>query len=126
MSNELQSLLKLNFVITLILGIPLLFFPGTFLSAIDWAPVDPLLSRALGAALLSMSWITFRGIRTENKQAVRLLIEMQTLFCFLSGIGILRQLLLVNYPSMVWGVFGTLVGFAIFWFVAYLWHFSLQ
>lgn len=126
MSNELQSLLKLNFVTTLILGIPLLFFPGTFLNAIDWAPVDPLLSRALGAALLSMSWITFRGIRTENKQAVRLLIEMQTLFCFLSGIGILRQLLLVNYPSMVWGVFGTLVGFAIFWLVMYLWHFSLQ
>jgi hypothetical protein len=119
MSNGLASLFRLNAVITFVFGAPLLLFPGAFLGAFGWTPVDPILTRILGAALLAMTWSSFQVVRINNTSAGRVLIEMEALFCVLGGIGVLRQLLLVDYPLMVWSIFGILVIFGVFWILAW-------
>lgn len=120
MSDNLLALFKTNVVLTLVLGLTLLLFPGIFLTGIGWAPVDPILTRFLGAGLLAMAWSSFQGMRANSRVIARLVIEMQAIFYILAGVGALRQLLLVNYPIMVWGVFALLAGMAVAWVAFWL------
>ena len=115
MSGKLLAMLRVNIVITLLLGVILILFPGTFFAAIDWSPVDPLVSRILGAALLAMTWASIQSVRTNSKELTGVIVETQALFYTLAAIGILRQLLLVPYPTMVWGVFLLLVACSVGW-----------
>ena len=41
-------------ILTLVLGVCLLLAPGRFLDTFGWAPVEPILDRVLGAALLAL------------------------------------------------------------------------
>lgn len=120
MPDKFTALFQLNAVIALLFGLPLLLIPGRFLSAVGWAPVDPILSRILGAALLAFAWMSYRGMRANDVKLVRLIAEIQALFYILGGVSILRQLILVNYPTMVWSVFGILVVLGIAWIVLWL------
>ncbi|MBI5034701.1 MAG: hypothetical protein HZB51_29615 [Chloroflexi bacterium] len=115
MSGKLTAMLRVNIVVTVLLGGSLFLFPGMLLAAIGWAPVDPLLTRVLGAALLVMAWGSVQSIRTNSKELTGVIIEIEALFYTLAAIGILRQLLLVPYPTLVWLVFAFLVACSVGW-----------
>jgi hypothetical protein len=85
------------------------------LGLFGWSPVDPLLSRVLGAAVLAHAWSSFRVLRGSNPTTVAVLLEMEIVFTVLSGIGLLRHLLIANYPLMVWLVFALFAAFAVAW-----------
>jgi len=55
MSKALQITFFVHAIVALILGVPLLIIPGTFLGSIGWVTVDVLISRLLGAALLALA-----------------------------------------------------------------------
>ena len=118
MSRYLKILFPVHMVLAAILGALLLALPGRFLGWLNWAPVDPLLSRMLGAALLALAWGSFRGWRSDNPAQARILIELNIAFSALSAVGLLRHLLFANYPAIVWILFGGLVVFAAAWIVA--------
>jgi len=63
MSRLLKLALLIYGIVTFVFGAPLLLAPGRFLDFFGWAPVDPLLSRLLGAALLGMTWSALRAWR---------------------------------------------------------------
>ena len=107
----------------LFFGMGLLLAPGRFLGVVGWAPVDPLLSRLLGAALLGMAWMAWRMVRSTDHHLVSLGVEMFLIFNLLGSIGLLRHLLVANWPFMVWALCVVLLVFSLIWVMVW---FSLR
>jgi len=120
MAGWVRILFLVHMVVAAVLGALLLVAPGRFLGWLGWAPVDPLLSRVLGAALLALAWSSFRGWRARQWAQVAVLLELEAAFTILGAIGLLRHLLIANYPWMVWTLFAVLAAFAVAWVVARL------
>jgi hypothetical protein len=99
----------------LFLGALLLLIPGRTLLALGWAPIDPIISRILGAALLALAWSSFRGWRATDRSQVAIVLEMEAVYTVLGCVGLLRHLLFANYPVIVWAVFLLLLVFAAAW-----------
>jgi hypothetical protein len=106
--------------VSLILGAFLLFIPGRFLTSLGWAPIDPITSRILGAALLAMSWGDWRVQRSGDQAEASLWVEVHLAFTALAGVGVLRHLVAGRFPAIVWITFGLLAVFAVVWLVALL------
>jgi len=121
MSKWLRILFLIHAVVAVIGGLPLLLAPGRTLDLFGWTPVDPLLSRILGAALVALAWSSWRGWRGATQAQVALLIEVEAAFTVLTCIGLLRQMLGAHWPWYVWTLLGVFVVFAIAWVVA-LWE----
>jgi hypothetical protein len=115
MPKSLRYNFGVHALVALLLGAPLLLAPGRFLGLFGWAPVDPLISRVLGAALIALAWTSYRGYRAGSRGAVALLIEAEAVFCVLASVGILRQILGYNWPWYVWTMLVVFVAFAIAW-----------
>jgi hypothetical protein len=118
MSKLLKGAFLLQAVLAVLTGLPLLLAPGRFLGIFGWAPVEPLLDRLLGAALLAMAWTSIFAFRASNRSQVNILVQMQLIFCGLGALGFLRHLTTgAYYPPMVWTVFAVLATFTIVWAV---------
>ncbi|MFB0546312.1 MAG: hypothetical protein ACETWB_05330 [Anaerolineae bacterium] len=120
MSKLLKSTFLIHAVVGVLSGAPLLIAPGRFLQWIGWAPIDPIISRVLGAGLLALAWSSFRGWRATERAQVAILVEMEAVFTVLGCVGVLRHLLSAPYPLMVWIVFAILAIFAIAWIASLL------
>ena len=119
MSRALKTTFLVHSIVALILGLLLLLLPGRFLNLLGWAPIDPLSSRLLGAALIALSWGSFRGWQAVTRDQVKILLELEAVFTVLGSIGLLRHLLFAPYPLIAWVTFLFLAVFAIAW-VAFL------
>jgi hypothetical protein len=120
MPKALRYLFLIHAIVAVILGALLLIAPGRFLGWMGWAPVDPILSRVLGAALLAIAWSSFRGWQATARAQVTILIEMEVAFTVLACLGLLRHLLFAHYPLMVWALFAGFAIFAVAWIVSLL------
>jgi hypothetical protein len=115
MSSALRITFLIHTVVSLVFGALLLLIPGRFLQLLDWAPIDPIGSRLLGAALLALAWSSFRGwLATERKQ-VRIVVELEAVFTVLACVGLLRHLLFARYPIVVWVILAIFLIFAVVW-----------
>ena len=120
MSKSLKYTFLIHIVVSFIFGAALLLAPGRFLGLFGWAPIDPLISRLLGAALLALAWSSYRGWGASSYEQVSVLVEMEVIFTVFGSVGLLRHLLKGWYPCYVWSVFSILVVFAIAW-IYHLW-----
>ena len=120
MSKSLKYTFLIHVAVSLIFGAALLLAPGRFLGLFGWAPIDPLISRLLGAALLALAWSSYRGWGGSSYEQVSVLVEMEVIFTLFGSVGMLRHLLKSWYPWYVWFVFSVLVVFAIAW-IYHLW-----
>jgi hypothetical protein len=119
MSKALKYLFLVHAVVAALLGALLLLIPGQFLRWINWTPIEPIASRLFGAALLGLSWSSFRGWRASEWAQVAVLVEMEAVFCILACVGVARHLLIGPYPGVVWVAFAVFLVFAIAW-IAFL------
>jgi hypothetical protein len=115
MSQRLKLVLLIHMIVSLILGVLLFVIPGRMLESLGWAPIDPIISRILGAALLAMSWGDLRLWRGGAQPAAKLWAEVHLGFSGLGAIGVLRHLVTGRWPVMPWLVFGVLGVFAVVW-----------
>ena len=74
-------------------------------SWLGWAPIGPIVSRILGAALLAMAWGALRLWRGAAGPDARLWAETQLALAGLAGIGVLRHVLVAHWPAIVWILF---------------------
>ena len=118
MSSLLKITFILNAILSILVGAPLLLVPGRFLGIFGWGPVEPLISRLLGAALLAFAWMSFRYLRANDSRQAIFAVEAELIFYFLGSLGFARHLFQpVWYPSMVWIVFFILAGGALLWLI---------
>jgi len=115
MSRALRITFVVHAVIAAIAGALLLLIPGRFLGWLGWAPIDPLLTRVLGAAMLALGWGSYCGWRAADRTNVSILVQVDAIFCSLSAVGLLRHLLKGNWPPMVWILFAAFAVFALVW-----------
>jgi hypothetical protein len=115
MSQSLRITLFLHALVAFVFGLGLLAAPGQFLDIFGWQPVDPLISRILGAAMLALGWGSIRGYRAASWEEVEILVEVETAFTVLAAVGLLRHLLVGSWPWYVWMVFAIFTVFALAW-----------
>ena len=115
MSKSLKYTFLIHVIVSLIFGAALLLAPGRFLGLFGWAPIDPLISRLLGAALLALAWSSYRGWGASSYEQVSVLVEMEVIFTVFGSVGLLRHLLKAWYPWYVWFLLAVLLVFAIAW-----------
>lgn len=119
MSKSLRYTFVVHAIVAFALGVGLLLAPGRWLGLFGWAPVDPIISRILGAALLGLAWSSWRGWRASERQQVAFLVELEAVFCVLACVGMLRQTCCgYYYPWYVWTLLAILAAFAVAWVYA--------
>ena len=120
MSATLKVICLVNAIVWIIIGVLLLVVPGRFLTWLDWTPIEPVISRMLGAAFLALAWGDLRVWRGSSPVGAGLLIEVQIIFSTLAALGLLRHLLSASFPVKVWILFAILALFALAWLAALL------
>jgi hypothetical protein len=115
MSKALKTTFLIHAIVAVLFGALMLLIPGRFLLAVDWAPIDRVVSRLLGAAMLALAWSSFRGWRASEWSQVAILVEMEAVFTVLACVGLLRHLLFAAYPIIAWLVLVLFLVFAIAW-----------
>lgn len=115
MSRSLKVIFLIHAIVSVILGVLFLVIPGRFLGLFGWAPIDPLISRLLGAAFLALAWSSYRGSRATEKAQIAILVETEAVFCVLAALGLLRHLLVAGYPWYPWLLFAGFAAWAIVW-----------
>jgi len=119
MSKFAKAIFLIDAIVCLIIGAFLLIIPGDSLTAVGWVPYDPLMTRLFGAALLALAWGALRAFRATEYRQVAILVEVEALFAALGAIGLLRHLLIANYPPLVWTIFAVLAVTALAY--GYIW-----
>ncbi len=121
MSKTMKNTVLVHTILSGVLGLLLLTIPGRFLQVLGWAPIDPLISRILGAALLALAWGDYGLWRGVAQATTTFFIQVQFAFAALAALGVLRHLVVARWPLMVWLLFVGCVVFAAWWAVV-LWH----
>jgi len=118
MSKMLKTTFLSHAVVAGIPGLLLLIIPGRFLLALGWAPIDPVLSRVLGAAFLALAWSSFQGWRRASQAEIRTLVELELAFTTLACVGLLRHLLFARWPFVIWLLFAVFALYTLAWAAA--------
>jgi hypothetical protein len=118
MSKSLKVIFLIHAIVSVVLGVLFLVIPGRFLGLFGWAPIDPLISRLLGAALVALAWSSYRGSRAAERAQVAILVELEAVFCVLAALGLLRHLLIAGWPWYVWLLFAGFAAWAVVWIYA--------
>jgi len=116
----LKTAFLIHAVVALIFGLALFIAPGRFARLINWSPMDPVISRVLGAALLALavsSWLSYRATTWEK---VEIKVQLEIVFTVLGVVGLLRHLLFLPTPAFAWVNLVVLAAFAVVWIVFYL------
>jgi hypothetical protein len=117
MSRALNITFLIHAIVAVVFGLLMLLVPGRTLLFFGWAPIDPITSRILGAALLALAWSSFRGWQATERKQVQILVEMEAVFTVLASVGLLRHLLFARYLPIVWAMLALFVAFAVAWIV---------
>ncbi len=115
MSKSLRTIFIVHAVVALLFGVPLLAAPGRFLGLFGWAPVDPLLSRLLGAALIALAWSSYRGFRAAERRAGGAAAGDRGHLLRPGSVGMLRHMWGYAWPWYVWTLLLVFIIFAIAW-----------
>lgn len=116
-SKTLNITFLIHALVSFLGGLLLLIIPGRVLLFLGWAPIDPILGRILGAALLALGWSSFRGWQATKRAQVQIVVELEAAFTALACVGLLRHLLFAHYPLIVWLLFAVFFIFAVAWIV---------
>jgi hypothetical protein len=122
MSKGLRTTFLIHAMAATAAGLLMLLLPGRFLQFIGWAPIDPIVSRLFGAALLALAWSSLRGWRATSWEQVAFVVELEAVFTILACVGLLRHLLIANWPPMVWLLLAVMAAFAVTWVVWLVLH----
>jgi len=116
MSKALRVLFLVHAVVATVAGALLLIIPGRLLDWLLWWPIDPIVSRLLGAALLALAWSSLYGWRATGRSQVTVLIQMEAIFTVLACAGLLRHLFTGSgWVAAAWVSLGVFAAFAVAW-----------
>jgi hypothetical protein len=85
--NSLRAWFVVHFVLDVIIGLPLLLAPGWMLPLFGWQPIDPILSRVVGAALMGIGVESLLG-RNAGMEAYRAMLNLKVVWAGSASLGI--------------------------------------
>ena len=109
----LKTWFVIHFVVDMLFGIPLLFFPHWALGLFGWEHIDPVTSRLVGAALLGIGGESLLG-RNSQRETFQALLNLKIIWAAgaILGIGLgIKD----GASPIVWGVLGIFVIFLVIW-----------
>jgi hypothetical protein len=138
-SNGLRTLFLIHAIVGLILGVPLWFVPGRFLTLVGWVPamvqlpestlsipgqtfVDAAVVRLLGVALIALALSSIQGYRAKHWDQVELLVQLEAVFCVLGTVSMIGTGLFFFqrvFPLFGWLVTALFAVFAVVWLLAF-------
>jgi len=116
--NSLRTWFVIHFVVDILTGIPLLFFPEVVMSLLGWTTVDPIASRVVGAALMGIGIESYLG-RNASIDVFRAMLNLKVIWSSSAILGISLGIW-QGGAKAGWLFLGI---FVIFWFVwVYYWR----
>ena len=103
----------IHFGVDMLFGIPLLFFPHWILVFFGWDYVDPVTSRLVGAALLSIGGESLLG-RNANLMTFQAMLNLKIIWAASAVLGLglgIRD----GAPPITWGILGIFAMFLSVW-----------
>lgn len=135
-SRGLKYIFLIHAIISVIFGLGVWLIPGRFMTFLGWvqpiveftvggvtgkAPgtvfVDPFVTRLLGAALLALAYSSFQGWRVSQWVEVKLIVQLEAIFCILGilgGIWALTQTV-GPIPPIAYAILGLLALYTVAW-----------
>ena len=116
--NRLRTWFVIHFVVDMLTGIPLLFFPEAVMPLLGWTAIDPIATRVVGAALMGIGIESYLG-RSASIEVFRAMLNLKVIWSSSAilgiGLGIWK-----GGPPAGWLFMGI---FVIFWVVwIYYWR----
>jgi len=123
MSKLLKGTFLVHAIVALVLGAACLLAPGHVLGWLGFPGLDGFgnfFARLVGAALLALAWMSFRGWLASAWEQVARIVEGEVFFTVLGCVGLLRLGLRGHWGWLLWASFGILAAFALLWIVCLL------
>jgi len=119
-SQRVKIAFLVHFAISIVFGLLFFIIPGRFLLLIRWQPIDPVITRFLGAVILAIAlgdWLCYQATEWE---AVAVLLQFEICSTVLGAIGLLRHLLFVRTPAFDWVLLALCIVYAAVWIYLFL------
>lgn len=110
--NSLRVWFVIHFVVDMLVGIPLLFFPEFIMPLLGWTTIDPIASRVVGAALMGIGIESYLG-RNANVGVFRAMLNLKVIWSSSAILGIGLGIWMGG-PQAGWLFLGV---FVVFWLV---------
>ncbi len=102
MTQGLKITFLLHSICAFLFGIGLYFIPEITVGALNWTPVDPTMSRFVGAAMLAISFKSWLGYRASSWESVRIIVMFEIFYCILGTLAGLYSVIFASAPLFTW------------------------
>lgn len=119
MSKGLQRTFLFHAFLCAVVGIVMYLGPMTFLALVQWTPIDPVLTRLYGAALLTLAVSSWLGARATVLAEVHILIIMEIVFTLIGSIALIYDAFFSGAPAFAWVILAIWVPFLLAWVTFY-------
>lgn len=118
-NSACRWILIVHFVAAWVFAIPLLFFAGKVADWVNWAWLDPTMTKLMGAALFALGVGSLLAARDPLRH--RVIVQTEIVFTFVGALTMLyRKVWGAGYtPNFAWVVFGVLAAFFVLFSLAY-------
>ncbi len=113
--QSLRNWFLIHFIVDIILGIPLIFFPEIILQlfGLPGTQAESILARLVGAALLGIGGVSFFSYK-KSKESFDTLLTMKIIWSTSAILGLLISIS-VGAPSSLWILVAIFVVFSLAW-----------
>ncbi|MFC1670103.1 hypothetical protein ACFL20_06885 [Spirochaetota bacterium] len=113
MTQGLKVTFLLHSICAFLFGIGLYFVPELTAGALNWTPVDPTMSRFMGAAMLAISFKSLLAYRASSWESVRIIVMFEICYCILGATIGLYSVIVAKAPLFAWASIAVWVIFLI-------------
>ncbi len=109
--QSLRIWFVIHFAVDIVFAIPLFFFPEVIMPMFGWRVVDPITTRLVGAALLSIGVESLLG-RNASREVFKAMLNLKIIWAFGAVLGIGLGIR-AGGPSLAWiflMIFGIFLG----------------
>jgi len=98
--DRLRFWFVVHFVVDMLIGVPLLFFPNLLFSLLNWTVTDPIMTRLVGAALVAIGVESLLG-RNASAEVYRAMLNLKILWASGAILAIVLGMV-AGGPSTAW------------------------
>jgi hypothetical protein len=112
---SLRRWFVIHSLVDLVVGLPLLLAPDSFLRSLGWLTVDPAAARLVGAALLGIGGQSWFG-RNARVDVYRAMLNLKLLWSAAAILGLGASLGAEHTPGAIWIFLALFIAFFGVWF----------